>query len=104
MQNYEMHGKKLEIAQHLSKDKRDRTEAKFNNLYVKNLLPGTSEEELNKMFSEFGLIESVHIAKDEGDQAKDYGFVCFKNPDDASKAMESMNKKQLGEDKFLIVN
>ncbi len=36
---------------------------------------------------------------------KDYGYVCFAQPEDAEKAMQEMNKKQIGTDgQFLIVN
>lgn len=35
---------------------------------------------------------------------KDYGYVCFKNPDDAEKALDAMNKKPIKDNQFLIVN
>jgi len=35
---------------------------------------------------------------------KDYGYVCFKDPDHAEQAIQEMNKKQIAEDHFLIVN
>lgn len=56
------------------------------------------------MFSEFGDIESVSIPKDDKGDLKDHGFVCFKNCDDAEKAVNALNRKQLGEGSFLIVN
>ena len=43
-------------------------------------------------------------APDAEGQSKDHGYVNFKSSDDAAKALAAMNKKQLGEDKFLIVN
>lgn len=56
------------------------------------------------MFKEFGDIESVHVPKGDSDEWKDYGYVSFKNSDDAEKAMQTMDKKLLEEGKFLIVN
>jgi RNA recognition motif-containing protein len=57
------------------------------------------------MFAEFGEIESVLLPKNEGsDEHKGYGYVCFKNTDDAEKALEAMNKKKIDEDHLLIVN
>jgi RNA recognition motif-containing protein len=33
------------------------------------------------------------VAKDDNNNLKEYGYVCFKNPEDAEKAQEEMNKK-----------
>lgn len=104
MDSYLLSGKKLEVIQHQTKEKREKTEAKFNNLYVKNFELGTTDEQLREMFTEFGDIESVFIAKDAEGMPKDHGFVCFKQPEDALRAVEAMNKKPLGEGKFLLVN
>lgn len=55
------------------------------------------------MFEQFGEIESVRVQRGEGEELKDYGYVCFKDPEDAERALEGMNKKKVGDD-FLIVN
>jgi RNA recognition motif-containing protein len=49
------------------------------------------------MFKEFGEIESVHVQLDDNNNLKDYGFVAFKNPEDAEKAQDAMNKKPLAD-------
>ncbi len=49
------------------------------------------------MFRPYGEIESVAIPKDEKGEPKDFGYVCFKNPDDAEKALEGLNKKTFGD-------
>ncbi len=38
------------------------------------------------MFKEFGELESVSIPKAENGSSKDFGYVCFKKPEDAEKA------------------
>lgn len=56
------------------------------------------------MFQEFGEIESVHVARDESGKQKDYGYVNFKDHNDAEKALDAMNKKELPGGQFLMVN
>jgi polyadenylate-binding protein len=75
-----------------------------NNLFVKNLPAGTTDEKLKAMFEEFGQIISASVQRDAQAALKDYGYVCFKEVADAKKAIEAMNKKNLGGDQFLIVN
>ncbi len=56
------------------------------------------------MFREFGELESVSIPRDETGTPKEFGYVCFKIPEDAEKALLALNKKVLGNGQFLIVN
>ena len=44
------------------------------------------------------------VQKDEAGNFKDYGYVCFKEPEHAEKAMQEMDKKVLSDETFLIVN
>ncbi|KAF7804371.1 polyadenylate-binding protein 7-like [Senna tora] len=71
-------------------------DSKFTNLFMKNLDPETTEELLQEKFSSFGKIVSLAIAKDDNGLSKGFGFVNYDNPDDAKRAMESMNGSQLG--------
>jgi RNA recognition motif-containing protein len=41
---------------------------------------------LKSFFEEFGELESVQVQRDESNNLKDSGYVCFKNSDDAEKA------------------
>lgn len=71
-------------------------DAKYTNLYMKNLDQDITEELIELKFSEFGKIDKVAIAKDANGESKGFGFVSFESPDSAKKAMESMNGVQLG--------
>ncbi|KAL2345150.1 hypothetical protein Fmac_006435 [Flemingia macrophylla] len=71
-------------------------DARYTNLYMKNLDPDITEATLQEKFSAFGKIISLAIAKDNCGMSKGFGFVNYDNPDDAKKAMEAMNGSQLG--------
>ena len=77
---------------------------KGKKLYVGSLPYSVSEEELNTLFSKFGQVDSARIITDKfTGQSKGFGFVEMANPDDAEKAIEGMNGKQIG-GRTLIVN
>lgn len=71
-------------------------EAKYTNLYMKNLDQDITEELIELKFSEFGKISNVKIAKDDNGNSKGFGFVNFESPDSAKRAVEAMNGVQLG--------
>lgn len=65
------------------------------NLYVKNLDETIDDETLKKEFAHIGQINSAKIMR-EGGRSKGFGFVCFNSPEEASKAVQEMNGKVLG--------
>jgi polyadenylate-binding protein len=68
------------------------------NLYVKNLDDAIDEEKLREEFSAFGAITSCKIMVDEKTGiSKGFGFVCFSNPDEATKAVTEMNGRLLNQ-------
>ena len=71
-------------------------DARYTNLYMKNLDLDVSEATLQEKFSSFGKIVSLVIAKDNIGMSKGFGFVNYDNPDDAKRAMEAMNGSKLG--------
>lgn len=71
-------------------------EAKYTNLYMKNLDDDITEELIDLKFSEFGKVTNVKIAKDADGKSKGFGFVNFEDPDCAKRALESMNGLPLG--------
>lgn len=71
-------------------------DARYTNLYMKNLDLDITEALLKEKFSSFGKIVSLAISKDENGMSKGFGFVNYENPDDAKRALEAMNGTQLG--------
>lgn len=78
-------------------------EKAFNNVYVKNLSEGCTEEFLAQQFSQRGEITSVAIMKDADGKSKGFGFVNFLEPDAAKKAVEELDGFT-HEDKQWVVN
>lgn len=60
------------------------------NLYVKNLDDNIDDERLRKEFSQFGTITSAKVMTENG-RSKGFGFVCFSDPEEATKAVTEMN-------------
>ncbi|XAR69680.1 hypothetical protein NMG60_11001372 [Bertholletia excelsa] len=91
-------GKQIYVGSFVKKSDRvlPNPDAKYTNLYVKNMDPDVTEELLKEKFSEFGKILSLVISKDENGASKGFGFVSFEGPDDARRALETMNGSQLG--------
>lgn len=78
-------------------------DAKYTNLYMKNLDPDVREELLWEKFSVFGKIVSLAIARDESGSSRGFGFVNFDNPDDARRALETMNGSYLGSLQIILL-
>ena len=73
-------------------------------LFVGNLPWAVREDKLKEAFSEFGEITDVIVIVDRRtNRSKGFGFVEFANEEDAKKAMESMDGKEL-EGRELRVN
>nr|XP_010923280.1 polyadenylate-binding protein 7 isoform X2 [Elaeis guineensis] len=91
-------GKQIYVGNFIKKSERVvlSPEAKYTNLYMKNLDQDITEELIELKFSEFGKISNVMIAKDDNGNSKGFGFVNFESPDSAKRAMEAMNGVQLG--------
>ena len=81
-------------------------EFKNCNLYIKNLPYDLTDEKLKEIFEKYGEIKSVKISKfllvtkvkdeyKEIEQSRGFGYVCYTNPESATKAIESLNEKNL---------
>uniref|UniRef100_A0A6N2K1P2 RRM domain-containing protein n=1 Tax=Salix viminalis TaxID=40686 RepID=A0A6N2K1P2_SALVM len=68
----------------------------FTNLYVKNLDETMTEDGLKDMFSVIGDVSSAAIMMDHEGKSKGFGFVNFKSPDDAKKAVDVINGSVVG--------
>lgn len=63
------------------------------NLYIKNLPDDCNDTELRVMFATFGEITSARVMCDAKNRSKGFGFVCYKTPDEATKAVTEMHLK-----------
>ncbi|KMZ70738.1 hypothetical protein ZOSMA_1950G00010 [Zostera marina] len=91
-----LNGKKVFVGPFLRKRDRDNTpiyNVKFTNVFVKNFSTTTTEDDLKKVFSEFGQITSVVVMREGDGMSKCFGFVNFDNSQDAANAVDSLNGK-----------
>jgi len=66
------------------------------NIYVGNLSHETNEDSLREAFEAFGQVESVNIIKDRfSGESRGFGFVEMPSKQEAEKAIEEMNGKDL---------
>ncbi|XP_036898055.1 polyadenylate-binding protein 1-like isoform X2 [Sturnira hondurensis] len=67
----------------------------FTNVCIKNLGEDMGDEQLKDLFGKFGPVLSVKVMADESGKSKGFGFVSFKRHEDAQKAVDEMNGKEL---------
>lgn len=65
------------------------------NLYLKNLDDGVSDDQLRELFSNFGKITSCKVMRDQNGVSKGSGFVSFSTREEASQALTEMNGKMI---------
>jgi cold-inducible RNA-binding protein len=66
------------------------------NIYVGNLSPQATEDDLKKAFEVFGQVESANIIKDKfSGESRGFGFVQMPSKQEAQKAIEQMNGTDL---------
>eukprot|EP00736_Rhodelphis_marinus_P013513 Rmarinus@m.24564 len=65
------------------------------NLYIKNLDDTIDDDELRKLFSEYGAITSAKVMTDESGHSRGFGFVCFTTQEEATRAITEMNNRMV---------
>ena len=66
------------------------------NIYVGNLARQVTDEELRRAFEEFGQVTEARIIMDKfSGESKGFGFVEMPSKEEAEKAIEEMNGKDL---------
>jgi RNA recognition motif-containing protein len=65
-------------------------------LFIGNLSPDTSSDELNTLFSEVGLVESCQLITDrDSGRSKGFGFIEMNSIEAADAAKEKFNGQDL---------
>ena len=66
------------------------------NMYVSNLSFHTNDDELRKLFEEFGSVSSAKVITDrETGRSRGFGFVEMDSNDDAQNAMKQLHGKSI---------
>ncbi len=66
------------------------------NMYISNLGFHTTEDELRKLFEEFGQVSSAKVITDrETGRSRGFGFVEMSSSTEASQAMSKLNGKDI---------
>jgi len=67
-----------------------------NRLYVGNLAYSTMDQQLQEAFAEFGEVVSASVVIDRATgQSRGFGFVEYGSPEEAERAIESLNGASL---------
>lgn len=65
-------------------------------LYVGNLSYGMSDSDLQRLFEEYGTVESAQIVMDrESGRSKGFGFVEMSNDQEAQAAIDGLNGQEV---------
>lgn len=65
-------------------------------IFVGNLAWGITEDELKEEFGNCGSVEELNIIKDQATgRSRGFGFVKFATPEEAEKAVQMMNGKEV---------
>ncbi len=66
------------------------------NIYVGNLSPDVTEDDLRQTFEAFGQVESANVIVDKfSGESRGFGFVQMPSKEEATKAIAEMNGKDL---------
>ncbi|XP_017572422.1 polyadenylate-binding protein 1b [Pygocentrus nattereri] len=67
----------------------------FTNVYIKNFGEDMDDEKLKEVFSKYGNAMSIRVMTDDTGKSRGFGFVSFERHEDAQKAVDEMNGKEL---------
>lgn len=66
------------------------------NMYVSNLSFHTGDDELRKLFEQFGNVASAKVITDrETGRSRGFGFVEMKSDDEANQAIKGLNNTEV---------
>ena len=66
------------------------------NIYVGNLSPETTDDDLRQAFEAFGQVDTANVIKDKySGESRGFGFVEMPSKDESQKAIDELNGKDL---------
>ena len=72
-------------------------------LLVRNLDRSTTEDELKRLFEEFGAVQSCNLILDQDSgESKGFGFIEMPKIGEAKVAVKSLNNKTIGANKIRV--
>ena len=72
------------------------------NLFCKNLDPNIDSNHLFSLFKDFGKIVSARVMRDEKGASREFGFVSYRRPEDANRALQAMNQTMHGSKQMTV--
>lgn len=99
-----LNDKQVFVGPFLRKQERETVfdKTKFNNVFVKNVSEATTEEDLKKIFGEFGPLTSVAVMRDMDGKSRCFGFINFEDTDDAARAVEALNGRKCDDKEWYV--
>jgi len=68
-----------------------------HNIFVRKIPETTKPVELEEFFSKYGPIKSLKISLNSDHSSRKYGFVCFQEPESATKALEELSNADINQ-------
>ncbi|KAF9282924.1 Protein phosphatase PP2A regulatory subunit B [Mortierella alpina] len=101
-----LNDKKVYVGHHIAKKERqskvEEMKANFTNVYIKNLDPEVTQEEVEALFTKFGPVTSCVVSTDENGRSKGFGFINFENHEDAKRAVDELHDSEYKEKKLFV--
>uniref|UniRef100_A0A3B3RAD5 RRM domain-containing protein n=1 Tax=Paramormyrops kingsleyae TaxID=1676925 RepID=A0A3B3RAD5_9TELE len=67
----------------------------FTNVYIRNFGEDMDDEKLLEIFGKFGPVLSIRVMTDESGKSTGFGYVSYERHEDAQKAVDEMNGKEM---------
>ena len=80
----------------------DEQRKQFTNIYIKNLDPEVTEDDLREIFSKFGPITSAVLQVDPDGKSRGFGFVNFDSHIDAANAVDALHDTEVNGRKLFV--
>lgn len=103
-----LNGKKVFVGRFVPRNEREKNMGektrRFTNVYIKNLSDEfDNDDKLKALFEPYGTITSSKVAIDENGKCKGFGFISFEEPEQAEKACDELNNKEMSNGKSYII-